>query len=125
MKAKAKGINLLPKEYIKEQKIKLYKQIGAVVVALEAVCFVAFIAVPPKQELKQTQQTLDEKRAIVTSERYAGVSKTLEELDQARAEMASWQEAYSQIKHTNYISGELLDELVSIYSSNEEKSVTM
>lgn len=113
MKTKVKGINLLPNEYIVAEKINFYKKVVAIVLAVEVACFIAFIVIPPKQEVQRTAETLAAKQKELTSERYAGVNKTLNELEQAKNEMQTWVTEYSKIKIDNYIDGQLLDELVA------------
>lgn len=113
MNAKVKGINLLPKEYIIAEKIRFYQRIASVVLAAEVACFIAFVAIPPKQKVVATQQELQEKRNELASSRYAGVNKTLDDLEKAKQEMTTWISEYSTLKQKSYISGQFLDELVA------------
>ncbi len=112
MKTRVKGINLLPREYIIAEKIKLGQMIISAALALEVVCFVAFFAIPPKQEIEATRQELEAKQREVVSDKYAGVNKTLNDLEVAKADMTKWNNEYHTIKQESYINGQLLDELV-------------
>lgn len=113
MNAKVKGINLLPKEYIIAEKVRFYQRIASLVLAAEVACFVAFVAIPPKQEVIATEQELQDKRNELASSRYAGVNKTLNDLELAKKEMKTWISQYSTLKQKAYISGQFLDELVT------------
>ena len=113
MRIKVKGINLLPKEYIIAEQISFYQKIGLLVLALWTVVFVVFIALPPKQEVARTRDILLAKQQEVTSSRYAGVNKTLSELEQAKTDMEALINNYKKIKKESSISGELLDTLIS------------
>lgn len=113
MRVKVKGINLLPKEYIIAEQISFYQKIGLLVLALWTVFFVVFIALPPKQEVARTRDILLAKQQEVTSSRYAGVNKTLSELEQAKTDMEALINNYKEIKKESSISGELLDTLIS------------
>ena len=110
-KEKIKGINLLPNEYIVEQKVSFYQKIALVVAAVEVVCFVAFVAVPPKRELTRTQNELQQKKEQLKSDKYAGVNKTLNDLETAKADIKNWMNAYDEIKIRDFINSEMLDEL--------------
>jgi len=85
MSSGVKGINLLPKEYIVEQKINFYEKIIGGVLALELACFVTFVALPPKQEVMRTAQLLEERKAQLNSSKYAEVNKALEDLANTKA----------------------------------------
>ena len=111
MSNSVKGINLLPKEYIIEQKINFYEKIIGGILALELACFVVFVALPPKQEVVRTAQELEEKRAQLNSSKYAEVNKALEELADTKNSIDAWNEAYGKIKVAGYIDETLLDEI--------------
>ena len=113
MNAKVKGINLLPREYIVAEKVRFYQKIAGVALAIETVCFIAFVAIPPKNEVVATRQELEQKQSELASSRYAGVNKTLNDLEEAKAEMLTWTTQYNTIKQKGYISGSLLDELIA------------
>lgn len=108
-----KGINLLPNEYVMARKINFIEKVVGSLCVLELVCFVGFVALPPKQELKRTALELEQKKAQANSEKYAEVNKALGELDQTKEDIKSWTKAYQDIKVKGFIGDELLDELVS------------
>ena len=112
MKTKERSINLLPKEYITAEMIRFYQKIGAAVLAVEVIGFAFLVAVPAKQEVERTQQVLLAKQAEANSERYAGVNRTLNELEEAKTQMREWQQAYAQLKYKDEIGTEMMDELV-------------
>lgn len=112
MKTKEKSINLLPKEYITAEMIRFYQKIGAAVLVVEVACFALFVALPTKQEVQRTQEILIAKQAEANSEKYAGVNRTLNELEQAKKEMDEWQQAYAQLKYKDEIGTKMMDELV-------------
>lgn len=113
MATKVKGINLLPKEYLIAQRIVFYQKIISVAVVLEVLCFVGFVAMPPKKEVRETQDQLLALQSQMNSERYAGVNKTLNELETAKANIEKWMAQYTEIKMDGYISDGLLDQLVA------------
>lgn len=112
MKTKEKNINLLPKEYIAAETIRFYKKVGAAIVALEIIGFVAFVVLPPKQEVERTRIELENIQLQANDPKYAGVNKTLNDLEQAQADITTLQGAYTSIKQPNYIGEALLDELI-------------
>ena len=112
MKTKEKSINLLPKEYITAEMIQFYQKVGVAVLAVEVACFALLIAMPAKKEVERTQQLLLAKQAEANSERYAGVNRTLKELEDAKTQMSEWQQAYAQLKYKDEIGTEMIDELV-------------
>lgn len=118
MRIKIQGINLLPREYIIAETISFYQKIGAIVVLVWTLCFIVFIAIPPKQEVVRTRDLLLEKQQEVTSSRYAGVNKTLSDLEQAKTDMQMLIDNYNKLKDESYISGQLLDTLISRVPSN-------
>ncbi len=113
MKARAKGINLLPNEYIIAEKIRFYQMIASIVLLVEVVGFVNFIVLPPKREVKETQHLLLQKQEELSSSRYAGVNKTLNDLEVAKTDMKKWLNKYSSLKQEGYINGKLFDEFVT------------
>lgn len=113
MRIKIQGINLLPKEYIVAEQVRFYQKIGALVLALWTVCFIAFIVLPPKQEVVRTRDLLLQKQQEVNSSRYAGVNKTLSDLEQAKSDMQALINNYNSLKQDNAVSGETLDTLIS------------
>ena len=112
MVTKVKGINLLPNEYIIAEKVSFYKKVIGVLVAVEAACFVFFVALPPKREVRETASILQEKQQALKDPKYNGVNKTLNDLEVAKVEMTKWMNQYSQIKTVDYIKQSLLDDLV-------------
>ena len=112
MVTKVKGINLLPNEYIVAEKISFYKKVIGALVAVEAVCFVFFVALPPKREVEDTARILQEKQLALKDPKYNGVNKTLNDLETAKSEMTKWIDQYNQIKVEDYIKQSLLDALV-------------
>lgn len=110
---KVKGINLLPKQYIIDQKVAFYQKIVGLMVAIETICFVLFVALPPKKEVRDTQETLAALQEQLNSDRYAGVNKTLNELAVAKADIQKWISQYNAIKMDGYITGGKLDSLTT------------
>lgn len=113
MDTKMKSINLLPKEYITAQKVSFYQKIIGAVVVVEVVGFVLGVALPPKREVRATQDELLTLQAELTSPKYAGVNKTLSDLENAKVDIQNWINEYSNIKIDDQVSRRLLDALTS------------
>lgn len=112
-KAKKKGINLLPKEYILEEKFRLYRMIGTGVIVAEVIIFVLLFAIPPKQEIKKLDNTLDNLTIALSDEKFKDVNKTLADLEAAKTELDAWMLQYKDLKETDFISSRVLDTLTS------------
>jgi len=113
MKARTNTINLLPKEYIHAEKIRLGLIIIGGILALEVVLFVAFVAIPPKTEIQETISRLDEVSMELTDSRFADVNQMIKELEDAKVEMDQWVQQYSDLKKENFVSKRVLDSLLS------------
>lgn len=113
MDTKMKSINLLPKEYIMAQKASFYQKIIGAVVVVEVVGFVLGVALPPKREVSATQDELLTLTAELNSPKYAGVNKTLSDLENAKADIQKWITEYSKVKTDDQISRSLLDALTT------------
>ena len=113
MRAKVKGINLLPKEYIQAEKVKMIQMIVGGVVILEVFAFIGGVALPPKIEAKQVQAELDEVSLKLNDSRFADVNKTIQELETAKVEVEEWVTKYGDIKKENFISSRVLDSLTA------------
>lgn len=113
MKQTVKGINLLPKQYIQEQKIKRWKYIGGYVLAVECLVFVAIAIIPPKVKIQKQQSTLDALQVQLNDPKYEGVNKAIADLEKARNNLAVWTEKYSTLKRPSFISARVLDSMTA------------
>lgn len=113
MKVRTKKINLLPKAYIQAEKIRLGLMIAAGVLVLEVAIFITFVAIPPKTELQETINRLDEVSLELNDSRFADVNQTIQQLEDAKVEMNQWIEKYSDLKKENFVSKRVLDSLLS------------
>lgn len=113
MRARVKGINLLPKEYIQAEKVRLIQMIVGGVIILEVVAFIGGVAIPPKIEAKQVQAQLDDVSLKLNDSRFADVNKTIQELDAAKAEVEQWVTKYGDLKKENFIGAQVLDSLTA------------
>ncbi len=113
MRARVKGINLLPREYIQAEQVKFVQIIISVVLVLEVFAFIGGIAIPPKLEEKKVQQQLEEISNKLNDSRFADVNKTIQELEVAKADVEQWVNKYGDLKQENFVSGRVLDSLTS------------
>lgn len=113
MKTNIKGINLLPKEYIRAEQIKYFKIIGAGILTLEILGFIGFVAIPPKIEAKRLQQKLDEVALEITDPRFTNVNQTIQQLEDTKAEVDEWLLKYGDLSKENFISVKVLDSLTA------------
>lgn len=113
MRAKVKGINLLPKEYIQAEKVRMIQMIVGGVLILEVFAFIGGVALPPKIEAKQVQAELDEVSLKLNDSRFADVNKTIQELETAKVEVEEWVTKYGDLKKENFVGSHVLDSLTS------------
>ena len=142
MKARVKGINLLPKEYIQAEEVKFIQMIVGAVLLLEVLVFIGVVAIPPKIEMKQVQEQLNEVSSKLNDSRFADVNKTIQELETAKVEVEQWVTKYGDLKSENFVSARVLDSLTarlpigaaiekitikpeSAEGSNEQKEITI
>lgn len=118
MEAKVKGINLLPNEYIVEQKISFYEKIIGIIAVAEVACFIGFVALPPKQELAETQATLVAKKAQLNDPKYDGVNKTLKDLEDTKTNIKDWLTSCESLTPEEFVTSALLDQLTSRVPAN-------
>lgn len=113
MKAKVKGINLLPKEYIQAEKVKMIQMLVGGVLILEVFAFIGGVVIPPKVEAKRVEIRLDDIALKLNDKRYEDVNKTIQALETAKAEVAEWVTKYGDLKQENFISARVLDSLTA------------
>lgn len=113
MRARVKGINLLPKEYIQAEQIRVIQMIISLALVLEVLAFIVGIAMPPKAEVEQVQQQLDKISSKLNDSRFADVNKTIQELEAAKAEVEQWVAKYGDLKSENFIGARVLDSLTA------------
>lgn len=113
MKAKVKGINLLPKEYIQAEKVRMIQMLVGGVLILEVFAFIGGAVIPPKLEAKSVEARLDDIALKLNDERYADVNKTIQALETAKAEVAEWVAKYGNLKQENFVSARILDSLTA------------
>lgn len=113
MKQTVKGINLLPKQYIQEQKIKRWKYIGGCALAVECLIFIAIAVIPPKVKIQKQQVTLDALQVQLDDPKYEGVNKAIADLEKARNDLAVWTKKYGTLKSPSFISARILDSMTA------------
>ena len=113
MKVRVNKINLLPKEYIQAEKIRLGLMIIGGILALEVAIFITFVAMPPKTEIQETINRLDEVALELNDSRFADVNQIIQQLEDAKVEMNQWVEKYSDLKRENFVSKRVLDSLLA------------
>lgn len=113
MKANVKGINLLPKEYIRAQQIRFFKMIGAGILMVEIVGFISFVVIPPKLEAKALQIRLDEITLEITDPRFSNVNQTIQKLEDTKMEVEDWLLKYGHLNKENFVSVKALDSLTA------------
>ena len=113
MRARVKGINLLPKEYIQAEQIRVIQMIISLALVLEVLAFIVGIAMPPKAEVEQVQQQLDKISSKLNDSRFADVNKTIQELEAAKVEVEQWVAKYGDLKSENFIGARVLDSLTA------------
>lgn len=113
MKIRTNKINLLPKEYVYAEQIRRVFMIIGCVLALEVTIFVRFVVIPPKAEIKDTINKLDEVSLKLNDDRFGYVNQTIQQLEDTKMAMKEWIEKYSDLKQENFISKRVLDSLLS------------
>ncbi len=113
MRARIKGINLLPKEYIQAEKVRMIKMLVGGVLILEVFAFIGGVAIPPKVEAQRLQVELDEVSLKLNDSRFADVNKTIQALEVAKAEVEEWVTKYGNLKQENFVSARVLDSLTA------------
>lgn len=113
MKAKVKGINLLPKEYIQAEKVRMIQMLVGGILMLEVFAFIGGVAIPPKLEAKRVQVRLDDVSLKLNDPRFADVNKTIQALEGAKVEVEEWVAKYGNLKQENFISTRVLDSLTA------------
>lgn len=112
-KAKKKGINLLPREYILEEKFRILRMIGGVAMGIELLIFILIFTIPPKQEIRRLDHKLDELSIALGDERFKEVNKTLADLEATKTELDAWMLQYKDLKSRDFISTRVLDTITS------------
>ncbi len=113
MRVRTNKINLLPKEYIHAEKMRLGLIIIGGILMLEVALFVIFVAMPPKTEIQETVSRLDEVSMELTDSRFADVNQVVKQLEDAKVEMDEWSQKYADLKKESFISRRVLDSLLS------------
>lgn len=113
MRAKIKGINLLPKEYIQAEKVRMIQMLVGGVLILEVFAFIGGVVIPPKAEAQRLQVELDEVSLKLNDSRFADVNKTIQALEVAKAEVEEWVTKYGNLKQENFVSARVLDSLTA------------
>lgn len=113
MKVRTNKINLLPKEYIQAEKMRLRLMIIGGVLALEVAIFITFVAMPPKVEIQETLNRLDEVALEINDSRFTDVNQIIQQLEDAKVEMDQWAQKYSNLKQENFVSKRVLDSLLT------------
>lgn len=113
MKLRTNKINLLPKEYVYAEQVRLVFMIIGCVLALEVAIFVRFVVIPPKAEIQETINKLDEASTKLNDDRFIHVNQTIQQLEDTKMTINEWIEKYSDLKQENFISKRVLDSLLS------------
>lgn len=113
MKVGTNKINLLPKEYIQAEQIRLVFIVIGCILALEVVIFVMIVALPPKAEIQETINKLDEVSLKLNDDRFIHINQVIQQLEDTKVTMNEWIDRYSDLKQENFISKRVLDSLLS------------
>lgn len=113
MKSRVKGINLLPNEYIQEQKIRNYQILTVWVLLFEVILFVCIVAIPPKFEVITVQEDLDQVTLELTDPKFQGVNQAIKDLETVTVDLENWKNKYKTLKKPNFISARTLDTLTA------------
>lgn len=106
-------INLLPKEYKQAEQIRLVFIVIGCILALEVVIFVMVVALPPKAEIQETINKLDEVSLKLNDDRFIHINQVIQQLEDTKVTMNDWIDRYSDLKQENFISKRVLDSLLS------------
>ncbi|MDF2613653.1 MAG: hypothetical protein K0S71_1439 [Clostridia bacterium] len=113
MRPKVKEINLLPKEHIQAQKMKVYIFLGVLILLLECVLFAVTVVLPPMREIKQQESLLLDLEIQANDPKFLEVNQTMENLNRSKEEVQKWIDKYKALKKPSFVNGELLTELVA------------
>jgi hypothetical protein len=113
MKPKVKGINLVPKEYLQAQKLRVYMLIGAGLLFLECILFVFTVVLPPIAKVKEVKLDLTLVQAKLNDPKFVEVNQTIEALNLAQEDVQNWANICKGLKKPNLISEELMDKLIA------------
>ncbi len=113
MKIKTRGINLLPKEYIRAQKVKKYILIATMIILLECLVFIVTVVRPPLSLKKYEENVLLELELMKNDARFAEVNQILKQLEGDKTEFKVWTDQYNTLKQNDFIHTGLLDSLVA------------
>ncbi len=113
MKTKVRGINLLPKEYIRAQKVKKYILIAAMLILLECLVFIVTVVMPPISLKKHEENVLLELEIMKNDVRFSEVNQILKQLEGHRTELKVWSDQYHTFKQNDFIHTALLDSLIA------------
>ncbi len=113
MKIKTRGINLLPKEYIRAQKVKKYILIAAMLILLECLVFMVTIVIPPISLKKHEENVLQELEFMKNDVRFSEVNQILNQLEGQKTEFKLWSDQYHTLKQNDFIHTALLDSLIA------------
>lgn len=113
MKVETNKINLLPKACIQAEQIRLVSIAIGCILVLEVVIFVMVVALPPKAELQETINKLDEVSLKLNDDRFTHINQVVQQLEDTKVTMNEWIDRYSNLKQENFISKRVLDSLLS------------
>ncbi len=108
-----KKINLIPRQYIRAQKIKKYKYIGSSILIVESVLFVILLVMPARVKLQKEQLSLNTLQMQLTETKYQEVAQVMSDLEKAQVELQIWQEKYNALKKPNFVSVRELDTITA------------
>lgn len=93
-----KGINLLPRAYIKEQTMKRFQEIGLILLSVEVIGFIIGGVILPRKTLDHYEQMLLGQRDKLYSSRYTKVNETLKSVEAIQTSIDKWQQIMDQVK---------------------------
>lgn len=107
-----KRINLLPAEYIKEQKIRYYVKLGIILVIIECLGGV-YVAITPLLELNKEAIRKAEVEKKLNNEAFSEVYEINTALDEVEKKVIAWGNNLTSMEKEAFISTALLDTLLS------------
>lgn len=108
-----KQINLLPEQYVHEQKYKKWRYIIATAGLVEGLIFVMGFLVNPRVELQKQQVRLTSLQNQLAQPQYKEIKGIMDDLSTRRADLKKWEKQYNALKGTDLISGRILDGLTA------------
>lgn len=105
-------INLLPKSYLREIRIKKYLMLASIGLIAECILFMMLFIYPSKMALKHSVEGLDIVSEGLENESLSEVNRMAKQLENTKEEVEEWQEKYKKLQEDQWIGKSLLDSLV-------------